>query len=231
MAEPDWTDVVAARHWLELRYPLASSEKDSPFYQYLRDEQAKGNRPKGREKHLSRGIGGELLKWMDEHAENSLFNYPIENARFIYYPEFIDEEQFSRSGSRTPDEVVKLKVQNAMTILNTPQERRVLSKQFGNRNNPKSQKAESLNEGQTLKSLDSTTATTATAKRPRGRDVPIVDKRKATREIANSLSRQIERISTLRPRRNCKRPRTGILQDLSEQLGLTVFDLEFFYPY
>ncbi len=102
IAEPDWSNIHAVRIWLESRYPIGNGQILSPFYQYLKDEQAKGNKIRGRETHLSRGPGGEFSKWVFENTEgDNAFYYPESSMRVTYYPEYAnrptpdsDEDKF-----------------------------------------------------------------------------------------------------------------------------------------
>ena len=89
MAEPDWSNISAVRTWVESRYPIGNGQTVSPFYQYLKDEKAKGNKIRGRETHLSRGPGGEFSKWVFENTEgDNAFYYPQSSMRVTYYPEY-----------------------------------------------------------------------------------------------------------------------------------------------
>ena len=75
------------------RRPLSQIQQlpSFPFFQYLQDEKAKGNKINGREKHLLHGRGGELWKWVEQEAEHSVFCYPERSMRPTYYPEYVDE--------------------------------------------------------------------------------------------------------------------------------------------
>jgi len=101
--EPNWKDVAAVRAWLENRYPVANSQTGSPFLQYLIDEQAKGNKIRGRETHLSLGRGGELMKWLRCFSEHSQFWYGLDSMRVTYYPEFADEVEGESEESPAPE--------------------------------------------------------------------------------------------------------------------------------
>lgn len=100
MSEPDWTDIKAVRAWLGRRYHVANKETGSPFFQYLKDELAKGNKTQGRETHFSRD---EFLRWVWDTNTGPNgprgFHYSMDAMRIPYYPEFIDELSQSRSPS------------------------------------------------------------------------------------------------------------------------------------
>ena len=99
MSEIDWTDVKAVRDWLEVRYPATPREHGSPFFQYLKDELAKGNKIRGRERHLS---GNELLRWIGETQEDRAFYYPAGSMKTVYYPEY--NSKANRGHDRDPNE-------------------------------------------------------------------------------------------------------------------------------
>lgn len=86
--EPDWSNVDAVRDWLGSRYPNSNNQSGSPMYRYLKDEMAKGHKPKGRETHLSRGARGEFSKWIFENSGENAVCYPA--MRVTYYAEFVD---------------------------------------------------------------------------------------------------------------------------------------------
>ena len=70
MSEPDWTEIEAVRAWLGERYHVANRETGSPFFQYLKDELAKGNkfgvvRPVSLEMSFSDGFGIRIRVRMD----------------------------------------------------------------------------------------------------------------------------------------------------------------------
>jgi len=90
MAGPDWADTDAARAWLGKRYPVANARTGSPLLQYLKDEQAKGNKTKECELHLSTGPGGEFRKWLSEIKDDSFIRYTANDMRSVYYPDFVD---------------------------------------------------------------------------------------------------------------------------------------------
>ena len=85
--EPDWSNVDAARSWLDSRYPNSNNQTGSPLYQYLNDELAKGHNLeglKGRETHLSTGKGGEFIKFLFENSGDNAVCYGT--MRVTYYP-------------------------------------------------------------------------------------------------------------------------------------------------
>ena len=85
--EPDWSNVDAARSWLDSRYPNSNNQTGSPLYQYLNDELAKGHNLeglKGRETHLSTGRGGEFIKFLFENSGDNAVCYGT--MRVTYYP-------------------------------------------------------------------------------------------------------------------------------------------------
>ena len=86
--EPDWSNVDIVREWLGSRYPNSDNQTGSPMYRYLKDELAKGHKLRGRETHLSKGGGGEFLKWIHEHSGGNAVYYP--DIGVTYYPEFKD---------------------------------------------------------------------------------------------------------------------------------------------
>ena len=129
--EPDWSNVEAVRHYLGSLYPNSNNQTGSPMYQYLKDELAKGNKPKGRETHLSRGSKGEFAKWVVQNSGDNAFYYP--DMRVTYYPEFvdppttdIDEDDYSRP-ERSERRVTERRVRSekakkkSKTGLNHPQ--------------------------------------------------------------------------------------------------------------
>ena len=85
--EPDWSNVDAARSWLDSCYPNSNNQTGSPLYQYLNDELAKGHNLeglKGRETHLSTGKGGEFIKFLFENSGDNAVCYGT--MRVTYYP-------------------------------------------------------------------------------------------------------------------------------------------------
>ena len=90
MTEPDWTDVLAVRAWLDKKYPVANMQIGSPFFQYLKDEKAKGKSLRNRELRLSAGSGGEFFRWIAENYENESFHYSTGLMLDQYYPEYFE---------------------------------------------------------------------------------------------------------------------------------------------
>ena len=229
MTEPDWTDVSAVRAWLDDRYPKSKNETHSPFFQYLRDEKAKGNKINGRETHLSRQRGGELRKWVWEEAEHSVFYHPERSMKVTYYPEYVDE--LSPLSSPEPYEEPPKRT--------TPDPIRPLLEEFRRQNQLRKQQEALLHQEKTtrrsarakVKVLPLPTSNPESLERPRLRQKPPVPskvvtskscqqnskgKRRSVNEISKTRSiglgsstLQKERISTLRPRRDLKHPKTG----------------------
>ena len=90
--EPDWSNVDAAKRWLESRYPNSNNQTGSPLYRYLKDELSKGHKLQGRETHLSPETGGEFFKFVFEKSKGNAVCYPSMRKTFYPvkdYPQFV----------------------------------------------------------------------------------------------------------------------------------------------
>ena len=229
MAEPNWTDVSAVRAWLDDRYPNSNDETRSPFFQYLRDEKAKGNKINGREKHLSHQRGGELWNWVSDEAEHSVFYYPERSMKATYYPEYV--EKLSPLSTPEPYEEPPKRT--------TPDPILPFLEEFCRQNQLRKQAKTRFQESKTMRRstrakiqvLPFPTVDPKSLERPRLRRKTSVPSRVAiststqqkserkrrgvkqdsnTKLIDSRESRtQTDRISTLRPRRDRKRPKTS----------------------
>lgn len=109
MMEPDFSNVDAARSWLDSRYPNSNNQTGSPLYQYLNDEIAKGHRPnelRRRETHLSTGEGGEFLKFVFENSGDDTVNYKTMRDTIFPvkdYPEFRVQQTPDTSEDDSPE--------------------------------------------------------------------------------------------------------------------------------
>ena len=101
MMEPDWSNFDAARSWLGSRYPNSNNQTGSPLYRYLKDELAKGHNLKNRETHLSKGSGGEFIKFISEKYGDNAFRYPV--ILDTIYPEFVDPPNLDISEDDSPE--------------------------------------------------------------------------------------------------------------------------------
>ena len=216
MSEPDWTDIKTVRAWLGKRYHVANRETGSPFFQYLKDELAKGNKTQGRETHLSRD---EFLRWVWDTNTGSNgphgFHYSMDAMRIPYYPEFIDE--FSQSRSPSPahgSNMARHGVSNASDG-HLPDHQSSKPPRNKATNKPRKRKL-----GRKSKSAIQTVSTSLDdekcAKHSRikaplsASDSKAMGISKGVKRIdPEALRRQKARVSTLRPRINCKRGKTG----------------------
>lgn len=117
MSDIDWADVKAVRGWLEARYPVANRQHGSPFFQYLKDELAKGNKIRGRERHF---CGDELLRWIGETQGDRAFHYAAGSMRTEYYPEYNERATSNRSLDSDPNQQVSSKLPNGSTTIHSP---------------------------------------------------------------------------------------------------------------
>ena len=113
MSEVDWADVKAVRVWLEARYPVTARHHGSPFFQYLKDELAKGNKIRGRERRL---CGNELLRWIGETYGDNAFCYPAESMKTPYYPEYDDTATSPRRLRLNPNQRLFIPLPNESTM-------------------------------------------------------------------------------------------------------------------
>jgi len=205
MAEPDWTDVDAVRYWLGSRYPNANSQTGSPFLQYLKDEQTKGNKLKGREKHLSRGRGGEFLKWLCDFSGDSFTRSAAGNMRVTYYPEYVDP--WSPSSSRSPDRDQDGRGSESRAFHSTIKREPSKSRQSGKQANSKTSRKEPVSKGKQAGPSD---PRPGDPKQPEVETLPSTNKRRARKRVdTNMLLLRRQRMITLRPWRERKRPKTG----------------------
>ena len=79
---------------MDSRYPNSNNHTGSPLYRYLIDEIAKGHSLrdlKGREEHLSKGNGGEFLKFVFGNAgENTIYSKTPRKTiyQLKHYPQY-----------------------------------------------------------------------------------------------------------------------------------------------
>lgn len=117
MSDIDWADVKAVRGWLEARYSIANRQRGSPFFQYLKDELAKGNKIRGRERHF---CGDELLRWIGDTQGDRAFHYAAGSMRTEYYPEY-DGRAISKSSLDShPNQQVSSKLPHGSTTTQPP---------------------------------------------------------------------------------------------------------------
>lgn len=217
MSEPDWTDVKAVRAWLGKRYHVANRETGSPFFQYLKDELAKGNKIQGRETHLSRA---EFLRWVWDTNTGPNgprgFHYSMDAMRIPYYPEFIDESSLSRSPSPAHGGNMTRRGESNASDGHLPDHHQSSNPPRNKATNkPRKRKL-----GRKSKSAKQTVSTSLDdekcAKQSRVKaplsasDSKAMGISKGVKRIdAEALRRQKARVSTLRSRVNCKRGKTG----------------------
>ena len=222
----DWTDVEAVRAWLDKKYPNSNREIGSPFFQYLKDEKAKGHKINGRERHLSSRRGGELRKWIWEESEHSVFYYP--EMKVTYYPEYADPESPSSAPKR----------REARPKRTTPDPILPLLENFRKYKRLKEQAEAELQEKETARQSRKRAAKALPSPAPDPNDLEHPQLRKKPSKPSNissgknasqhlekrkrpnvnssgnpidseSSKTQRQRVSTLRPRRDRKRPQTG----------------------
>ena len=119
--EPDWSNVDAVREWLGSRYPNSDNQTGSPMWRYLKNELAKGHKLRGRETHLSKGFGGEFLKWIHDHSGGNAVYYP--DIGVTYYPEFKDPSSSDEDNNlkpKRPEKREKAKKKKGNKGLNHP---------------------------------------------------------------------------------------------------------------
>ena len=197
MAEPDWDDKTAVRDWLEQRYPVANKQTGSPFLQYLLDEQRKGNAIEGRERHLAPGYRGEFLKWVFKYNGNRTMRYQGRDYMWLTY---YDESEYYDERSDSEPETLKPS--------NTPAVKRRATPKLTSNNKITSKKP-------TKKTLVSPQPEPLSEKSGTAKvtKFPLKRQRKPKSPAYKEDSRtQKERLGSLRPRRNCLRPRTGMLE-------------------
>lgn len=208
MAEPDWTDVDAVRDWLGSRYPNANSQTGSPFLQYLKDERTKGNKIRGREKHLSRGRGGEFIKWLGHFSEGTFLRNSADNLRVTYYPEYIDP--LSPSTSPSPDRINARRGSEIRASPSTLERDPSTSRRSGKQANPKPSRKKPASKGNGAGPSDPRPEDAILIKQPEVETLPSTSRRKARKRAdTNMVVLHRQRMITLRPRRERKRPRTG----------------------
>ncbi len=205
MTEPNWRDIDVVRDWLGSRYPVANGRTGSPLFQYLQDEQAKGNKIAGLETRLSWGPGGEFRKWVWENSEDSVFHYSADAMQTPYYPEYVDQVSISRSQTPTHDEDT--------TIHKSSDLPSGLPKDHANCKRSKKraqQKPQTTKPVRKSKNAKSSPAESTTTKKSRRKTLPRASRPQAAKQMDSKISRlQEERISTLRPGRNRKHRKTG----------------------
>lgn len=208
MTEPNWTDIDVVRDWLGSRYPIANGRTGSPLFQYLQDEQAKGNKIRGLETHLSGGPGGEFRKWVWDCSESSVFHYSADAMRATYYPEYVDQQSESRSQTPTYNEdITRHQASDFPNGLKTDDANCERSKK---RAKHKPRITKPVRKSKNAKASCAAPADPSTTKQSRRKKLPGASKAKTVKQIDTKSSRlQEERIITLRPRRNRKHPKTG----------------------
>ncbi len=214
MAEPDWTNVGAVRAWLEKRYTVTDRRDGSPLFQYLKDELGKGNKIKGRERHLS---GAEFLRWLGETQGTNAFYYRMGEKQVTYYPEYIDET--SPESSLSPTDDGNWSDPGASKLPEGHNADHELPKQPMMQAKSKPQKSKSAQPRKSTKAKNSTSLTGNAASRPaRTKALPRESKPNATHKAKgvrknNSEALQKQRVGAstrkLRPKRNSKRASTG----------------------
>jgi len=179
-----------------------------PFFQYLKDEQAKGNKIRGREKHLSWGPGGEFRRWVWDNNESTAIRYSADSMRSTYYPEYLD--QLSQSSSQSPtygEDTTRHKASDPPSGHRTDHAN---SKQIKKRPKAKPQKPKPMRQSKTAKFVGPAPAAPTTTKKTTRKALPSASKEKAVNQIDPKLLRLHKlRISTLRPGRDRKHRRTG----------------------
>lgn len=233
MSEPDWTDVKSVRAWLGKRYLVANTEAGSPFFQYLKDELANGNKIKGRETHLSRD---EFLRWLLDTQGTRAFHYSIDAMRTPYYPEYVDpslSESRSQSPVAQPGDGIGHQGPGPSpgTVPDHETSEEVRSRVIPTP--PKSKpacKSESIEQPVLTASDDKMSRKRSRTKAPLRASV--TESAKWTESEA--LRRQEERARTLRPRRKCKHGKTGKGKCCPlRQVDMSDFqcDLDIYHPY
>ncbi|KAL6719472.1 hypothetical protein ACLMJK_003712 [Lecanora helva] len=212
MTEPNWSDVSAVRRWLDQRFPITDAVKVSPLFQFLKDEQAKGNNLRGRERHLSRGLGGELLKWVKEESKSSFICYPDTDGLITYYPEITHPDEVTPPDSPTAAEEEK----NFMLRISGPPRYKISQASCASPTNksrrtvPKSRRAEQATKSQIPKSQQKALDTPQSrGTRKKVRSSTKNGESLARNSVRNPAS-QLQRFETLRPARNRKRMQTGV---------------------
>lgn len=208
MTEPNWTDIDVVRNWLGSRYPIANGRTGSPFFQYLKDEQAKGRKIRGREKHLSGGPGGEFRRWVWDNSQDSVIHYSADAMRTTYYPEYVDHLSQSRSQTPTYDEdTTGHRASDFHSGLKTDHAKCERSKKRA-KHKPRTTKP--VSKSKNVNSLGAAPSDPTTTKQSKRKTLPGASRARALKQIDTKLSRlQEERITTLRPGRNRKHRKTG----------------------
>ncbi len=208
MTQPNWRDIDVVRDWLGSRYPVANGRTGSPLFQYLQDEQAKGNKIAGLETHLSWGPGGEFRKWVWENSENSVIHYAADAMQTPYYPEYVD--QVSISGSETPTHDEDSTIHKASDLPSGLPKDHANCKRSKKRAQQKPQTTKPVRKSKYAKSSCPAPAESTTTKKSRRKTLPRASTAQAVKQIDSKISRlQEERISTLRPGRNRKHRKIG----------------------
>lgn len=217
MTEPNWEDVDAVRSWLEACYPMSDSQTLSPFLQYLIDEQAKGKEIGGREKHLSKGLGGEFQKWVFFYSKIRKANYRGNYMRTTYYPEFVDPLELSPSPTPATDvETSPKSAQRELATAPFP----------GKQGAPKPKTEKFPRKGKTATNLKVSSEKSTTTKQFKSKESPRGKVAKQTDSKQGKL--RTERLKSLRPRRTCKRRETGNIGCMSSISKYLTHDVEFF---
>ncbi|CAD6577670.1 MAG: hypothetical protein ASARMPRED_008361 [Alectoria sarmentosa] len=217
MSELDWTDIKVVRAWLGKRYHVANRETGSPFFQYLKDELAKGNKTQGRETHLSRD---EFLRWVWDTNTGSDgprgFHYSMDAMRIPYYPEFIDELSQSRSPSPAHGGTMTGRGVSNASDAHLPDHHHQSSNSSRNKATNKPRKKKLGRKSKGAKKTASTSLDDGTCAKQSRIRAPLSASNSTAMGISKgvkridpeALRRQEARVGTLRPRINCKRGKT-----------------------
>ncbi|MCJ1278882.1 hypothetical protein MMC21_006703 [Puttea exsequens] len=208
MPEPNWKDVDAVRYWLEARYPTANAQIGSPYFQHLKEEQAKGHSINGRERHLSGGVGGEFQRWVWDNDDGSTIYYSADRMRVTYYPEYVNE--LSSQGSQSPTQAGAIVENNAPGLTRGLRAQHENSGQFQKQAKPRRKNAKNLHKNTIMTPPSLRSGNPKTIKKSRRDKQPGVSNREASQQIdTKMLDMQKNRMSTLRPTRNRQHPKTG----------------------